>query len=616
MTRQSSRFTPLRTAITLWFLGLFFVAFALKVFVSMPMQQSAIRQALIEANQGTLEQLGKVVITPMIQRDYSQMFELLDSQETRDGWRLRVLRDDGKQLYPLDPWEATSDQNEILIIQQLSLLDDSVGELQLALNLEPQLSRLEAIGLNVELLDMAILSFGLIFLFFYFKGNITFPLEKISDAMAALTRGDFQYPLPKVKHAELDRLIADFGWARERIHVHQEKLIALRQEADMANRAKSNFLSHMSHELRTPLYAIIGITDFLLYEKAASPDVIKKIETLSCSGQHLLSLLNDMLDLPKLESGVIDVFLEPLAVDRVFENISEVVEKIADEKGKKITFEVRDNPAIVIGDNTRLTQVLFNLISNACKYGGEHSDIGVFYQRLPGDRGEILVCNAGKALSEEEKIRIFSPFERLDIHKSIVDGAGIGLAIAKRLVDLMGGALTVRSDSGYDVVFAIELPVTDEEPQFSQLPAAGLQPEVQADDVSSVSDAKFALVVDDDSTNQMVLGAQLEHLGYKFVVADSAIKAIDLLNQLTNIDVVLTDVRMPGMTGIELTRHIRGQLLKSSSHIKIVGISAYAMDEDIKKAMAAGMDGYLTKPFRLADLGNTLSRVLSTSDQH
>lgn len=441
------------------------------------------------------------------------------------------------------------------------------------------------------------------------------PLETLSDAMAALTRGDFEYPLPKARHIELVRLIDDFKWSRENIRDYQEKLVALREEASQANLAKSNFLSHMSHELRTPLYSIIGISEFVISEQKASQDILKNIETISSSGQHLLSLVNDMLDLPRLESGTIAVFPEPLAVGEIFDRVSEIFQKIADEKGKKIKFVVRDNPAIVVADNTRLSQVLLNLISNACKYSEEGSEICIYYQRQSADRGEILVCNTGKELTEEEKIRIFCPFERLDIHKSSTDGAGIGLAISKNLVELMGGLLTVRSDSVHEVVFAIELPVTDQQPQPSKLLAPDVDSKLRAVNVSGADEPCFVLVVDDDKTNQMVIGAQLEHLGYKFIMADNAKEAIERLNQLTNVDVLLTDVRMPGMSGIELTRYIRDQLQKSRTHLKIIGISAYAMEEDVKKAMDSGMDAYLTKPFRLADLGNTLSSVLTT-DHH
>lgn len=580
------------------------------VFV-LPLQEALIRDSLLQANEKTLDQLSIAVIGPMLKRNYSAIYELLDSQLRTESWkRLRLVSDDQKQLYPLEQWNSSIGSDEVLLKQDLYFLDKKIGEIELLIDFSKDLSGLYSSVYWIEIAQIIVVLFGLVFMFAYFRKNIGFPLEQFSRAMTELTKGNFDYPLPHVRYAELDNLISNFKLSRGDIRQYQKKLVHLREDADEANRAKSNFLSHMSHELRTPLNAIIGISEILIADKALTSDLLKKIHTIHASGRHLLSLVDELLDLPKLESGAINVCIESLDVAKIFEDISGIVNKIGEDKGTKIIFNVKRNSINLAADKRRLIQVLFNLVTNAIKYSLAESEISVSYESLPFGVGVITVHNPGVGLTAEEQELIFRPFERLKVHQEAVEGVGIGLTISKMLVEKMNGIIKVKSELGKGVFFTVELP----------LATAKLQEAIVVDEVSHSTihaeplkdDGKTILLVEDDKINQMVIVAQLEQLGYKFIVSDSPEDALHKLVSIKNIDLVLTDIRMPGMSGLELTQYIRNWEKGSKLHHKIVGISANAMQDDITRALDSGMDGYLTKPVRLSDLSAMLSRILTT----
>lgn len=380
----------------------------------------------------------------------------------------------------------------------------------------------------------------------------------------------------------------------------EEKLKISQETADKANRAKSEFLSSMSHELRTPLNAILGFGQMLSLDPDSplSESQQESVHHIMKGGEHLLELINEILDLAKIESAGAGLSIEGFSPWAVLSDSLPLVQTMADKRGITIVVEESCNQEVEIrADQTRFKQSLLNLLSNAVKYNRENGRIVIAFQKLDTGMLRVSVSDTGEGIPEDELSELFQPFHRLRHHNHEVEGTGIGLTITKELVEQMNGSIGVKSIEGKGSNFWIELPLFEESKQSDnkKTPSA-----VFKKDNPQVAARGKLLFVEDNPTNLKLMDLIVRPLeDVSMISAHNAELGLELA-RLENPDLIILDINLPGMDGIEAVKRLKQ--MERTQDIPVVALSANAMPSDIEKALSAGFVEYLTKPIDVTEL--------------
>ncbi len=421
-----------------------------------------------------------------------------------------------------------------------------------------------------------------------------------------------------------------YGWDITERKASEVALRAAKEEAERANRAKSEFLSRMSHELRTPLNAVLGFAQLLESdeEHPLRPAQRGRVQELMRGGRHLLSLINDVLDIARIEAGALHLQLSPVPLAALVGDCLRLVQPMADERGIQLVVPHEEEASAaapgpaVHADPTRLKQVLLNLLSNAIKYNRDRGRVRLSWQAEPATGTlRIDVEDTGPGIGRGQQERLFQPFERLDAAHSPVEGAGIGLALSKWLVDLMRGEIGVSSRRGEGSRFWVRLAqapagAAPAPPEPTAAMAATAAAAASASNTTEAAAAaaqaraaKTVLYIEDNVVNQLLMEGMLAlRPGLRLLVA--GLPETGLLMALqARPDLVLLDIQLPGIDGYEVLRRLQAQ--PATCGIPVVAVSANAMQSDLDTAEAAGFADYVTKPLDLARLLAVVDRLLA-----
>ncbi|HHM21325.1 MAG TPA: response regulator, partial [Bacteroidetes bacterium] len=385
----------------------------------------------------------------------------------------------------------------------------------------------------------------------------------------------------------------------------QDHLVTAKEEVERTARIKEQFLANMSHEIRTPLQAILGYTNLLAKEKLTDRQA-QYVHNIQLAGENLLSIVNDILDVSKIESGMVRLEELPFSLSGLLHSVDSMFQpKVAE---KDIYLRLHPNlkiPSVLIGDPTRLTQILVNLINNAVKFT-EKGGIDIFHKitkKTPEKVWlEIQVKDTGVGIAPEKLPHIFDRFEQADSKVTrMYGGSGLGLYIVKQLVEMQGGTISVESEPGRGSVFKVEIPykVADEKALRAN-PAPGL-----VDLAKNFSDLQL-LLVEDNLMNQRVVGMFLSGWGIDFDIADNGKSAIQLLEK-NKYDLILMDVQMPEMDGYSATEYIRQNMGITTP---IIAMTAHAFAGEREKALSYGMNEYISKPIKEEALYKMIARFV------
>ena len=375
-----------------------------------------------------------------------------------------------------------------------------------------------------------------------------------------------------------------------------------KEAAEAANKAKSNFLANMSHELRTPLNAIIGYSEML--QEMASDDgndqYLGDLKKIHSAGQHLLELINDVLDISKIEAGKMDLYIESFSLDQTIEEVQAVVDPLAKKNSNQLVVEKPPELGFIRADATKVRQCLLNLLSNACKFTS-NGTVRLYALR---DEGWITfeVSDTGIGMTKEQMAKLFRAFQQADSSTTRkFGGTGLGLAISRRFCQIMNGDITVRSEPGQGTTFTMRIPV-----EVVQQPIEGQgKPEQEPQRLSESLPASAAvvLVIDDDPLVADLLRRTLVKDGYRVEYAENGEKGLQLARQLRP-DAITLDVMMPGMDGWQVMTH-----LKSDPELADIPVILLSIVNDRKTGFALGATEYLTKPLDRERLTTVLARI-------
>jgi signal transduction histidine kinase/ActR/RegA family two-component response regulator len=451
-------------------------------------------------------------------------------------------------------------------------------------------------------------------------------VESFNDMLAEIQRRTEEL---ETSNQEIAREAAERGLAQQEImrlneeleqRVHErtaqleaanQELVIAKEAADKANHTKSAFLSSMSHELRTPLNAIIGFAQLLENESLPSTPVQKKefASYILKAGDHLLVLINEILDLAKVESGTLMLSLEPVLLSDVMDECKSMMEPLAAKRNIRMVFP-QNSGFCIVADRTRFKQVLLNLISNAIKYNRDGGNVIIGCSSVESERIRVTVQDTGIGLHPEQVAQLFQPFNRLGQEGGGEEGTGIGLVVTKRLLELMGGDIGVVSSYGMGSQFWIELEsteVTQYAPMRSVLDAMAKRTQAQPN-----AAAHTLLYVEDNPANLKLIQ---EIIGFRpdirLLAAANGNLGVELARSHIP-DVILMDINLPGISGNEAMLMLRAD--PKTAHIPVIALSANAMPRDIEKSMAFGFFRYLTKPIKIDQLFEALDSALVDAD--
>lgn len=429
-------------------------------------------------------------------------------------------------------------------------------------------------------------------------------------------------------------LQAERALLAQRVEERTHELSKANAELGHAVRLKDEFLANMSHELRTPLNTILGLAEALQEEVYGNlvARQVRALNNIQESGRHLLALINDVLDVSKVEAGKLTLEPGPVAVDSLCQSSVNFIAQVAIQKQLTVNVAVDPQVKLVFGDERRLKQILVNLLSNAVKFTPKGGTIGLDVVGLPAqDVVQFIVWDSGIGIAIEDMPRLFKPFVQLDSRLTRQhEGTGLGLTLVHRMVDLHGGSIAVTSEVGQGSRFTVSLPwhirtlaqlpmLTKSEAVVPLLLAAVDAPPADGAHTTRPITAAWLdgqiciLLVEDNETNIGTFRDYLTAKGYRIAVARSGLEALARLEEVTP-DLILMDVQMPGMDGLEVAKRIRGG--QTATTVPIVALTALAMPGDRERCLTAGMNDYLSKPVSLGHLLDVIETHLPALHRH
>lgn len=545
----------------------------------------------------------------------------------RDWTAIRLIDRQGRQLYP--PMTGAADvavgPDELVLDKDIGYLGQSLGRLTLRLDLGQWRGQRDAQHRRLMFMLAAGVAFlGLLWVAMV-EGVVLRPLHRLSAAARALANRQFDAPLPRSRRDEVGGLIESFSAMRRDLADYQgqllryqdnleatvqrrtAELLLARDAAEAANKAKSLFLANMSHELRTPLNAILGFSSMMRRDPQLAAGQRESLDIINRSGEHLLTLINDVLEMAKIEAGRLQLEVAPFDLGAMVRDVAEMMEIRAREKGLSLLLDQSSEfPRFIRGDEARLRQILINLVGNAVKFtrvGGVTIRLGT---RM-NDRRHLLieVADTGPGIRPEDCERLFEPFVQLT-EEAALRGTGLGLTITRQFVQMMGGRIGVESEPGRGSLFRVDVPVELAAPEEA-LPETAGDRRGEVAGLAPGQPAYRILIVEDQEENRLLLGRLMADIGLETRMAEDGEAGVKAFQDWRP-DLIWMDRRMPAMDGIEACRRIRA--LPGGQAVRIVAVTASAFREQQQELFEAGMDDFVRKPYRFGEVYDCLARQL------
>lgn len=461
-----------------------------------------------------------------------------------------------------------------------------IGWARVGFSLQEMKNSLQIISRNGLIYIILAVFIGIIFSILIANG-LTSGLNNLLLVIEKVKLGDRDVRADGTRLDEIGYLGKGFNAMLYAVKESDEKMKEARQVAEAANIAKSQFIANMSHELRTPLNAVIGYSEMLQeeYDELHPDEMLSDLSKINSAGKHLLNLINDVLDLSKIESGKMEIFNETFDVPKMLNQVLSTVEMLVKQRGNKLKFEYDESVGLMHADLTKMRQILLNLLSNASKFT-DHGTISLsvtMFEQHNSPWIRFIISDSGIGIPLEKQHLLFHAFKQVDGSTTRkYGGTGLGLVISKRFIEMMGGTITLNSILGQGTTFIVELPTKIAAPRLPEV--------MNASDKAPTEKPATILVIDDDITTRELLTRHLGKLGYQVVVADTGQKGLELAQQIQP-DAITLDVMMPGMDGwMVLTE------LKKHEELQNIPVIMLSMVENQELGYSLGAAEYLLKP--------------------